>query len=36
MEKYEMLQTASVIAPGVQIYKIEADRMSSFSRYDIL
>ena len=25
-----MLQTGSVIAPGVQIYKFEADRMSSF------
>ena len=30
MEKYEMLQTDSVIAPGVQIYKFEADQMSSF------
>ena len=30
MEKYEMLQTGSVITPGVQIYKFEADQMSSF------
>ena len=30
MEKYKMLQTGSVIAPGVQIYKFEADWMSSF------
>ena len=27
---YEMLQTGSVIAPGVQIYTFEADQMSSF------
>ena len=30
MEKYKMLWTGSVIAPGVQIYKFEADQMSSF------
>ena len=30
MEKYEMLWTGSVIAPGVKIYKFEADQMSSF------
>ena len=30
MENYEMLLTASVIAAGVQIYKFEADQMSSF------
>ena len=30
MEKYEMIQTGSVIALGVQIYKFEADWMSSF------
>ena len=30
MEKYKMLQTGSVIAPGVQIYKFEADWMCSF------
>ena len=30
MEKYEMLWTGSVIAPGVQIYKFEADWMGSF------
>ena len=29
MEKYKMLQKGSVIAPGVQIYKSEADWMSS-------
>ena len=28
--KYKMLQTDSVIAPGVQIYKFEADWISSF------
>ena len=30
MEKYEMLQTGSTIAPGGQIYKFEEDQMSSF------
>ena len=30
MKKYEMLWTGSVIAPGVQIHKFEADQMSSF------
>ena len=30
MEKYEMLWTGSVIAPGVKIYMFEADQMSSF------
>ena len=30
MEKYEMLWTGSIIAPGIQIYKFEADWMSSF------
>ena len=30
MEKYEILQTGSIIASGAQIYKFEADRMSSF------
>ena len=30
MEKYKMLQTGSVIAPGVQIYKFETNWMSSF------
>ena len=29
-KKYEMLHIGSVIAPGVQIYKFEADQMSSF------
>ena len=29
-KKYEMLETSSVIAPGVQRYKFEADWMSSF------
>ena len=30
MKKYKMLQTDSVIAPAAQIYKFEADWMSSF------
>ena len=30
MEKYEMLQIGSVIAPGVKVYRFEADQMSSF------
>ena len=30
MEKYKILQTGSVIAHGVQIYKFEVDWMSSF------
>ena len=30
MEKYEMLQTGSIIASGVQIYKFEADLINSF------
>ena len=29
-KKVEMLQTGSVIAPGVQIYKFETDQISSF------
>ena len=29
-KKYEMLWSGSVITPGVQIYKFEADWMSSF------
>ena len=29
-KKYEMLQTGSFIAPGVLIYKFEADWMSIF------
>ena len=29
-KRYEMLQTGSIIAPGIQIYKFEADQMGSF------
>ena len=36
MGKCEMLQIGSIIAPGVQIYKFEADQMSSFPIHDIL
>ena len=30
MTKYEMLWTGSIIAPGIQIYKFEADQISTF------
>ena len=36
MEKYKMLQTGSVIAPGVQIYKSEADSRSGFKIWHII
>ena len=29
-KKYEMLQTGSIIAPGVQIHTFEGDQMTSF------
>ena len=36
MEKYKILQTGSVIACGVQIYKFEVDWMSSFQDMTLL